>query len=204
MNQSLALIQRPQPRCVCLPGLDLLAVLAYLLTSSCTLSAENAGLSEYQVKAAIVFNLTKYVDWPPATFAGNDSPLVLGILGQDNFGDDFKRMVEDKTINGRKLLLRRVNWNDDLKSIHLLFISASETKRLPEIFERVANRPVLTVGEMDAFLAAGGMINLAKKNNRIRPSVNLAAAERAGLKISSKLLNVSDVVKGVGVGQKEK
>src|SRR2546427_1255051 len=165
-----------------------LVLLISFLAGSTGFGAEASAPSEYQVKAALVFNLTKYVEWPPECFSTTNSPLVLGILGEDNFGDDFKRMIEEKTIHGRKLLLKRVNWGDEVHKVHLLFISASEKKRLPDILGRLKGVPVLTVGETDTFIPLGGMIRLSRKENRIRPEVNLAAVERAHLKISSKLL----------------
>jgi len=142
-----------------------------------------------------LFNLTKYVEWPAAAFPETSSPIMLGILGEDNFGDDLRRMVEGKSINGRRLLLRRIAWGEDIKDVHLLFIGASEKRRLPEILDKLRNSSVLTVGDNDSFSQLGGIINLATKENRIRPQINLAAAERAGLKISSKLLSISDIVK---------
>ena len=143
-----------------------------------------------------MFNLTKYVDWPSESFAETNSPIVLGILGQATFGDDFKQMVEGKTINGRKLLLRRLTWGEDLKNLHVLFVSASEKKRLPEILEKLRHTSVLSVGESDSFTQLGGIINLSTRDNKIRPQINLAAAEREHLKISSKLLHISEIVAG--------
>src|SRR5438552_2507599 len=171
------------------------AWLCFLLSAGALLSAEGPAPSEDQVKAAILFNLTKYVDWPAQSFANTNSPLILGILGEDNFGDDFRRMVEQKSINGRKLLVRHLASSEGAQAVHLLFISASEKKRLPEILAKLKGAPVLTVGETETFISLGGIIRLANRENRIRPEVNLAAAERAHLKISSKLLNVSDVIK---------
>jgi len=175
-------------------SLGILAVIATLWTAPACWSAETPGPSEYQVKAAILCNLAKYVDWQPASFSQTNSPLVVGVLGEDNFGDDLRRMMQDKTINGRRLFLKRLTSGEDLKSAHVLFISTSDKKRLTDILEKLRDTSVLTVGESDSFTQLGGIINLATKDHRIRQEVNLAAAERAHLKISSKLLNISDVV----------
>src|SRR5439155_678519 len=126
---------------------QILALLACSLAHGPPLGAQTPGPSEYQVKAAILFNLIKYVDWPAESFAQSNSPIVLGILGQDSFGDDFKRMIEGKTINGRKLLLRRLLWGEDLNGLHVLFVSGSEKKRCAEILEKLKNASVLSVGE---------------------------------------------------------
>lgn len=172
-----------------------MAFLPGLLLTRTGRGADTPGPSEHEVKAAMLFNLPKYVEWPAASFPKTNSPILLGILGPDNFGDDFKRMIEEKIVNGRKLLLKPMAWGEDVKNVHLLFVSASETRRLPEILAKLKDANVLTVGETDSFIQLGGMINLARKNNRIRLEVNPEAAERAHLKISSKLLGVSDIIK---------
>ena len=177
-------------------GLRILAVIAALWANKAVLSADSPAPTEYEVKGALLYNLTKYVDWPARSFSSSNSPMVVAILGLDNFGDDFKRMVDGKTINGRKLVLKRMSWSDDLRSVHLLFVSASEKKRLPELLEKLRDASVLTVGENDSFLELGGMINLSKQENRIRPEINLESVERSQIKISSKLLSISTVVNG--------
>jgi hypothetical protein len=175
--------------------LGTLVLLLGLTTQRIVQSAPGEKPGEYQVKAAIVFNLAKYVEWPAQSFADDSSPLILGILGEDKFGDDFRRMVEDKTINRRTLLVKHLSSGDDLKKVHLLFVSASERRRFADICQKVKQSSVVTVGEHESFIAAGGMINLIKKENRILPQINLAATDRAGLRISSKLLSIAEVVK---------
>jgi len=136
------------------------------------------------------------VGWPAESFAEPGSPIVLGVLGQAGFGDDFERMVEGKTITGRKLLLRRLSWGEGLTNIHVLFVSASEKKRFAKILAKLKDASVLSVGETDSFTEVGGMISLTRREDRIRPQINLAAAERVHLKISSKLLSISQIVGG--------
>jgi hypothetical protein len=179
-------------------GWCLALLLVLLCSSECGvgLGAESVAPSEHQVKAAILFNLAKYVEWPAERLPAPESPILLGILGEDNFGDDFKRMVEGKTINGRKLVLKRMSPGEEMKSLHLLFIAAAERKRVPQVLDQLRECSVLTVGETDDFAQLGGMVQLAMKDSRIRPQVNLKAAERVSLKISSRLLSISDVLKG--------
>jgi len=159
-------------------------------------TAETPALSEYQVKALFLFNFAKYVDWPPHAFADDSAPIVIGLVGQDNFGDNFKQAITGKTINGRPVVVKHVSSEQEYKGCHILFISASEKSGLPEILNAVKDSPVLTVGETERFLAQTGMINFTKKENKIRLEINLGAVQRANLKISSKLLSVADVVMG--------
>ena len=159
-------------------------------------TAETPALSEYQVKALFLFNFAKYVYWPPHAFADDSAPIVIGLVGQDNFGDNFKQAITGKTINGRPVVVKHVSSEQEYKGCHILFISASEKSGLPEILNAVKDSPVLTVGETERFLAQTGMINFTKKENKIRLEINLGAVQRANLKISSKLLSVADVVMG--------
>ena len=175
-----------------------LAWLCFLLSAGALLSAEGPPPSEDQVKAAILFNLTKYVDWPAQSFANTNSPLILGILGEDNFGDDFRRMVEQKSINGRKLLVRHLASSEGAQAVHLLFISASEAGHLDHIFATLAHRSVLTVGESREFAAHSGIIAFEVAQRRLRLRINLAAASAASLTISSQLLRQAVIVGAAG------
>jgi uncharacterized protein DUF4154 len=149
---------------------------------------------EYRVKAAFVYNFVKFVDWPPRAFGGEDGPIVICVLGQDPFGDLLVQTVRDKTIHGRKLVVVRSSQIEAAKVSHVLFISASEDQRLEAILEGVGDAPVLTVGDDRNFARRGGAIRLMKEDQRVRFEVNLEATERAGLRISSKLLSLARTI----------
>jgi hypothetical protein len=147
--------------------------------------------SEYQLKAAFIFNFAKFVEWPPEAFAEPTSPFVIGILGEDPFGNDLERTVRNKTVKNRPLATKQIRNLAEAKNCHILFISTSEKKRLPEILESLRGVKVLTVGETDRFVETGGMIHLIKESDQIRFRINDRAAKGAGLKISSKLLSLA-------------
>lgn len=153
-------------------------------------------MTEYQVKALFLLNFTKYVDWPPTSFVETNTPIIIGLYGENRFGDALNKAVEGKTISGRRIIVQSIDRDDDLGKCQILFISDSEKSRLGEILDRVKALPVLTVSEIDQFLEQGGAINFVKKDGKIRLEVNLDAARLAKIQISSKLLNVADVVKG--------
>ena len=169
---------------------SLFAVAMVLTTTGALMSApaEESRSPEYQVKAAFLYHFAKFVDWPPQAFARPDSPLIITVAGEDVFGGDLERIVKNKTINGHPLIVRHVNAVADLKPSHVLFISSSEQKRLPEILNAVRGESVLTVSETNDFLASGGMINFLIEENKVHFEINNEAAKRAGLKISAKLL----------------
>jgi hypothetical protein len=158
--------------------------------------AEAPSASEYEVKAAFLYNFAKFVEWPPAAFADQSSALVIGVLGDDPFGVDLDRVVEDKTVNGRALVVRRFKRLEDLTACHILFVSASESGRLAHILDLLRKSSVLTVDESDQFVHLGGIINFTMRDSKVHFVINVDAAQQAGLKVSSKLLKVADAVLG--------
>ena len=147
--------------------------------------------SEYQLKAAYLFNFAKFVDWPPDAFAETNSPIVIGILGENPFGTDLERTIGNKTISNRSLAIREIRSLAEATNCHLLFISRSEKQRLPKTIQGLRGASVLTVGETERFTEAGGMIEFVLQGNKIRFRINEEAAKSAGLKISSKLSSVA-------------
>jgi hypothetical protein len=149
--------------------------------------------SEYEVKAAFLFNFARFVEWPPAAFAAANSPIVLGLYGEDPFGEDLTRIIAGKTANGRPFVIRRCERPADLKSCHMAFISSSEKRNLPQAMDALKGLPVLTVGETDRFAESGGIINFVIDKNRVHFEINVDAADRAGLRMSSKLLSLARI-----------
>lgn len=171
---------------------------AALALSACVVapaSAEQALPSEHQVKAVFLLNFLKYVEWPPRALGTTNAPLEIVHIGEDRFGADLRGLVKSRKVDDRKVLLRFIDAEQDWKVGHVLFISDSEKRRVPEILAGLKGLPVLTVGESEGFLERGGMINFVVKDKMVRLEINLAAAEAAGLKLSSKLLAIADVVK---------
>lgn len=155
--------------------------------------AEENLTAEYLVKAAFLYNFTKFVEWPAEAFNDNDAPIFLGILGDDPFGSAIKT-IEGKTIKGRKLIIKRFSRVENLNECHILFICSSERKRLSQILDRVKSKNVLTVGETEEFVQTGGILSLVKDGKKIKFGVNLNAAREAGVKVSSKLLKLAKFV----------
>ena len=156
------------------------------------LESKAAEFSEHQVKAAFLVNFTRYVDWPAASFSKSNSPVIICILGQDRFGNDLRTL--GKSIEGRELVVRKVETAEQCSDCHILFICQSEKARLADVLQKLKGRPVLTVGDTEGFVPAGGMINFKTKAERVRVEINRVTVGKAGLKISSKLLQIADVV----------
>jgi YfiR/HmsC-like len=158
------------------------------------------ALPEYQVKAAYLFNFLKFVEYPNESFMDPLAPIVIGVIGDDPFGNALPQVVIGKTVQGRDLVIHVYRIGEDLRGAHILFISASERKRLPMILSSLRGSSVLTVADTEGFLEAGGMIQFLNENGRIRFAINVDATSRAKLKMSSKLLSLA---RAVGANSKE-
>lgn len=151
---------------------------------------------EYRVKAALLFHFAQLVDWPPSAFASDSSAINLCTIGQDPFNGELETTLEGKSIGARPIRVLHFKEPQDLVSCHLLFVGASESKRLPFVLAEIGRAPVMTVGESDGFLEQGGMIRLDLEEGKIRFAINLDASELAGLKISSRMLLLAKTVAG--------
>lgn len=177
--------------------LAVLVALSALVYASSALCAKPDELPEYEVKAAFLFNFVKFIDWPAGTFTDAKSPFVIGVLGDDPFGSKLSRMLLGKTVNGRRLLARRITRFDELKGVHLLFICHSEKDRLADILDALNTLPVLSVSDTDSAFDRGAAISFGVESGRVVFDVNVDAAGRARLRISSKLLHVARSVRQI-------
>lgn len=169
-------------------------VLAVVIVSGLIL-AQAQTPSEYQLKAAIIYNFPKFVEWPSLASTDLNLPIVIGILGEDPFGQEIDGVINGKTANGRRLVIKRFSSLKEFAPCHILFVSSSERNNLKQIVATVAGSGVLTVGETDRFAEAGGVIHFNMIGGKVRLIINLAAAERASLRISAKLLSLAHVIR---------
>jgi hypothetical protein len=169
--------------------LALLGPLVFCLTSP--LQAERP--SEYEVKAAFLFNFAKFVEWPGSAFPDTNSPLTVCILGDAPFGEAFAP-IQGQTVRGRRLRVERHQKVDGLVNCHILFISAARTSELPQVLRRLGTAGTLIVGEQEGFARTGGMISFSIQENRVQFEINLEATDKAGLKLSSRLLRLASIV----------
>lgn len=155
-------------------------------------AGEPRTVSPEELKAAFLLSFPKYVEWPARAFAGPDSAIVFGIVGDDRLSAELERLGTGKTANGRGLVFRRLTSRDEFSGCHILFVSATQAPSTSEVLGKVAGRSVLTVGESPDFLGRG-MIALTQKDRKMTIEINLAEATAAQLVISSKLLGVATV-----------
>lgn len=151
---------------------------------------------EYLIKAAYLYNFAMFVEWPAAAFSASSAPIVIGVVGADPFGSALDQMVQDKRINNRPIVVERFKPGDDVRRCHILFVSPSESARIGEFVQRVGAQAVLIVGDESETVSRGGTIAFTVKNDKVGFEINLSAARRARLTISSKLLNLAQAVRG--------
>jgi hypothetical protein len=150
---------------------------------------------EYQLKAAFLFNFAKFIQWPETAFGSSNAPLVIGVLGDDPFGPLLRDTVEGKSVNGRKLQIKYFKRDEAPTGCHILFISRSEKENVGPILANLDKKNTLTVADFEGFARRGGMINLLVFGKSVRFEINVEAAARADLKVSSKLGALGIVVK---------
>lgn len=154
--------------------------------------AQNSGPTEYQIKAAFIYNFAKFVDWPPEAFPSTNAPMVIGVLGENVFGNYLEQTISGRKINGRQLVFQTFHSVAQATNCQVLFISPSEKNHLSKILGQLQGTSILTVSEADNFIGDGGMIYLfIDSENNVRFSINNDAAKKVGLTISSKLLSLA-------------
>jgi hypothetical protein len=169
----------------------LFAALCWLLPAA---SFAQPAIKEYDLKAAFLYNFAQFVDWPAEVFAAPDSPIVIGVLGEDPFGATLDELVSESPIKGRRIVVQRYQRIEDVDICHLLFVNLRNATRLKAVIGALDNRATLTVGDGDGFLEQGGMIQFVTRDNHINLRINLRAATAAGLTLSSKLLRPAQIV----------
>jgi hypothetical protein len=150
-----------------------------------------------QVEAAYLYNFGKFVRWPATVSQG---PLVLCVAGQDTIHQFLGSMIDGERINGRSLQVKLLKEAQDAGSCSILYVGAGERDRLDAYLGAASGKAVLTVGEAPDFLSRGGIIQFVLSGDHVRFSVNLNAAHRNNLQLSSELLKVAVSVTGKPAG----
>ena len=146
---------------------------------------------EYAVKAAFLYNFARFVEWPDD--ARVSPSFRICIVGDDPFGTALDDAVRGKKVHHRPVEVTHPD-SDDLAGCHIVFVPSSEKATVPRLLTGAAAPGVLTVGETDGFTHAGGIIGMRLQDSKVRFDVNLQAAQRAGLRVSSELLKLATEV----------
>lgn len=158
--------------------------------------AQDAKVSESDLKAAFLFNFTTLIEWPPEAFARDDSKMVVGVYGDEDFATTLKTLLADKKAHGRPFVVKRLANAADARTCQIVFFRESETRKMGQAYESIKKLPILTVGESEEFLDQGGMFTFFFEDKQLRFEINPATAENAKLTVSSKLLRLAKIRKG--------
>jgi hypothetical protein len=157
--------------------------------------AQVPSTKECEVKAAFVYNFTKFVEWPAGAFSQPQSPIVIGVLGESSCTEALRAIVRDHQVNGRTLEVKVVVSASQIKPIHVLFVSAEHEAMFESLATQIRTTPVLTVGESVSFGPSGGAITFVPVSDKLRFAINTTAADLAGLKLSSQLQKLAITVR---------
>lgn len=156
-------------------------------------AAQGSASPEAAIKAGFVYNFGKFTEWPSQALPAGQ--LVLCVVGPDAQGA-IATAIEGRVLQGRVLSVRRQGRGDDVKACQIVYVTDADERRLTDVLRQVRNQPVLTVGDVDGFVDAGGMIGLGVNAGRVSFEINHEAALASGLKLSSQLLKLATAVRG--------
>ena len=166
----------------------------------CAIFWTDAGLRaaeasrEDQLKAAFLYNFTKFVEWPETSFQNPDDPILLGVLGKSPLQSELEKVVENRKVGDRGLVVKSVATVDEAANVHVLIVGEQDDRRVREWLGALSDSSVLTVGESAEFERHGGIITFVQENDKLRFNINAASAEKSGIKMSSQLLKLAKTV----------
>ncbi len=166
---------------------------AVLVWALAALNSSAAESMEYRVKAACLYKLLSFVEWPTEVLGDASKPLIVGVLGEDPFGTLLDQTVRDRTVGGRKIEVRRFSEAEAAKAAHLVFINL-KGDALSAALKTLEGVPVLTVGESSAFVDSGGVVRFVIRDEKVAFEINPDAGRKARLSISAQLLKISRIV----------
>ena len=171
----------------------LLIPVLMMISDATRTGAQEGKPTEYEVKAAFLYNLVKFVEWPKKSLPDSSPTMNLCIAGEDQLGSVLEA-YEGEAVRNRKLLIKRVKVLHQMHECHILFICESEHKRLSEILRGLKGLSILTAGDGKDLAKKGVIVNFYLEENKVRFEINTDAVNRAGLIISSKPLKIARIV----------
>lgn len=172
------------------------AATVWALLVPASLVAQMQKPSEYQVKAAYIYNFGKFVKWPPASADNQNSSFTICTIGEDSMSSVLQSTLSGKSIAGKPVSVKQVSKPQDAIACQILFLNMESKSHLQEILTALGQASVLTVSDIPDFSKRGGMIQFVLEGDRVRFEINRASAESAGLVLTSDLLKVATVVRG--------
>ena len=170
-----------------------LSVVVVLAVLAATQPLEADGVSAPALTAAFLYNFAKFAEWPADALAPKQR-LSLCVVGDDAVADALEQTIKGRTVEGHELSVGILKSSGPFTSCHLLYIGGRDTKRSLQALEALKGTSVFAVGEADGFAESGGIAQLILENDKMRFAINIAAAQRARLQLSSKLLSLATII----------
>lgn len=168
-----------------------LCIILLLVSQAAVICAQSRPAAAFQVKAAYLYNFTRFVEWEPDAYAAPDAPFIIGVLGNKLVGDYLQEIVRGEKVGNRPIIVQQYRSISEVRNCRILFMSAAEASRARESLPEMTGKGILTVSDGESFLKWGGMIRFFNQENKIKIQINSSAARSGQLQISSKLLSVA-------------
>jgi hypothetical protein len=172
------------------------AAVALILSLPHVSAGQLAPAREYEIKAGFVFNFAKFISWPKGAFESDTDDLRLEVIGHDPFDGALDRLVAGKMIDSHQVVIVYSSDVSSRRRGHIVFVSGSERKQLPNVIAVLGGAAALTVSDIDQFAEQGGVIGLVAAGQTVKFVINRAAAAKAGLKVAAVLLSLATVLDG--------
>lgn len=170
-----------------------LLVLFVCLVSNQLTKGQGMSVPSYQVKAAFIYNFTRFVEWPEQSFKSDDEPFIIGVLGNTQLGHYLEEIIKGERLGSHPIIIHNYRHINEAYNCNILFINARDVSHLKSELAGLQESNILTVSDADNFLKYGGIVRFYTQDNKIRLQINVKSAQTAQLRISSKLLNIAKI-----------
>lgn len=166
-------------------------VLAFFITCSFT-GLQQGQAKEYNLKAAFIYNFTKYIEWNELA---DEDEFIIGIIGESSINNPLSEIVKTETVNNKKITIRKFAKPADISLCHILFISHNCNFPLEDILEKTSGKGTLIISEKNGYAEQGAAINFVIVKQKLKFEANVKALNAAGLTASSQLLKLAIIIK---------
>jgi hypothetical protein len=177
-----------------IPRVSLIVICWFLFNGFSAALPLSGQSAEYPVKLAVLYNFTKFIEWPADSYSYPSAPLAICVVGHDPFSPEMEKGLQIRKAGEHPIQVLALKPSETLDVCHMVFIPVTERDQEGKIVRSLKGTNILTVGEADGFAEMGGVINLTVENSGIHFEINRLAAERAHLKISAQLLSLAKIV----------
>jgi hypothetical protein len=168
------------------------SLLLYLVIYAISPNTQIDKASEYNLKAAFIYNFTKYIEWKAVS---DDNEFTIGIIGSSPINNPLAEVIKTETVDGKKIIIKQFNKPEDISACHILFISRSADAELDDILAKTMEKGTLIISEQNGYAQAGTAINFVIINRKLKFEANVKAINAAGLSASSQLLKLAIIIK---------